>query len=121
MEKELADSLTSLRQALVSDPRLLRLNELEREVNADPTVRELSKKLDDLERQYEDVLAYRKPTDPEAISLQKSLYLAKETLDMNPVVKEYNEAYVVVRDLYMQIDDIIFGDFRKKSLNVEGL
>lgn len=85
----------------------------------DPVVLELSKKKDAAENAYSDCLSYHKETDPEAISLQKGLYLAKKTLDENPLVERYNAAYIVVRDLYLQIDDILYGPFRRKSLNPE--
>ena len=38
-------------------------------------------------------------------------------LDSYPLAKEYGEAYIAVRDLYMQIDDILFGPYRKKTLS----
>jgi cell fate (sporulation/competence/biofilm development) regulator YlbF (YheA/YmcA/DUF963 family) len=119
MEKELLNDLTSLKEALHADPRVQKLDDLEKKIAADPQVKELSKALDDYEKQYEDLLVYKKETDPEAIAAQKTLYAAKEKMDAYPLVKEYNEAYTVVRDLYMQIDDILFSPFRKKSLTWE--
>jgi cell fate (sporulation/competence/biofilm development) regulator YmcA (YheA/YmcA/DUF963 family) len=120
MEKELLESLVSLKEALSSDPRVKRLDELEKSVSVDPIVKELSKRMNALEKSYEDVLAYEKPSDVEAVRAQKALYEAKERLDTYPLVKEYDSAYVAVRDLYMAVDDALFSAFRKRSLDWEG-
>jgi|LAHS01.1.fsa_nt_gb cell fate (sporulation/competence/biofilm development) regulator YlbF (YheA/YmcA/DUF963 family) len=116
MEKEIEESLQSLAKALHYDPRVMHLNALEAQVMADPTVQLLSKKKDAAEEAYSLVLTYAKEDSPEAQEKQKQLYEAKKTLDANPLVAEYNAAYIVVRDLYMAIDDILFSPFRKKSL-----
>lgn len=119
MEKELLDSLGSLKEALHGDPRVRTLDELEAKVNASPEVRALSSKLSSLEKDYEDLLVYKKESDPEAREAQKKLYEAKKELDENPLVQSYNAAYVAVRDLYMAVDDVIYAPFRKKSFVLE--
>lgn len=116
MEKELLDDLSSLKDALKGDPRVLALEKAEAALTASPEVIELAKKKDAAERDYEDCLSYHKETDPEAIKLQKVLYQAKLTLDEHPLSKAYNAAYIPVRDLYMALDDILYSPFRKKSL-----
>lgn len=116
MGKELLLSLGSLKEALSSDSRVRELDRLETEVNADTVVKKLSEKLEALEKAYEDVLAYKKENDPVAIAAQKALYAAKEEMDANPLVARYNAAFIKVRDLYMEIDNILFSPFRKKSL-----
>jgi hypothetical protein len=116
MEKELVENLLSLKAAMKEDPRLQRLDSLERRISQDPKVIELAQKKDAAERAYADALSYRKLQDPEVLSLQKALYSAKLALDEDPLANEYNAAYIAVRDLYMAIDDILFKDFRKKSL-----
>jgi cell fate (sporulation/competence/biofilm development) regulator YmcA (YheA/YmcA/DUF963 family) len=119
MGKELLESLVSLKEALSSDPRVKRLDELEKSVSVDPIVKELSKRMNALEKSYEDVLAYKKASDLEAIQAQKALYEAKTKLDSYPLVEEYDSAYVLVRDLYMAVDDALFSAFRKRSLDWE--
>jgi len=116
MGKELLLSLHSLKEALASDPRVQELDRLEAEINGDPLVKGLSEKLEALEKAYEDVLAYKKENDLVSIAAQKALYAAKEEMDANPLVARYNAAFVKVRDLYMEIDNILFSPFRKKSL-----
>lgn len=47
---------------------------------------------------------------------KKALHEAKTNIDNHPLVKDYTEAYIKVRDLYMIVDDIIFGPYRKKTI-----
>ncbi|OPZ37204.1 MAG: hypothetical protein BWY98_00203 [Tenericutes bacterium ADurb.BinA155] len=112
MEEKTARALNELRLALDQDPRILRLNALEAELQKDEGVRVLSQKKDEAEAAYNDCIAHHNETSPEAKTLQKKLYEAKLALDQNPKVQDYNAAYIVVRDLYMQIDDLLFHDFR---------
>jgi cell fate (sporulation/competence/biofilm development) regulator YmcA (YheA/YmcA/DUF963 family) len=116
MEKELRLDLDELRAALKNDPRVKKLDEIEASLSQDAVLIELVKKKNAAEEAYDSILSYRKETDPEALSLQKSLYLAKKTLDDYPLVKDYNEAFIAVRDLYMSIDDALFGPYRSKVL-----
>ena len=41
---------------------------------------------------------------------QHDLFLKKEALDNHPLVKEYLKAYSEVRDLYFQVNEILFND-----------
>jgi hypothetical protein len=116
MEMALERDLAELRDALKSDSRILRLERLEKEICSSPEVIALAKKKDAAEEAYSNALSYLKPSSSEALRLQKALYEAKLTLDEHPLSKEYTEAFLAVRDLYMHIDDILYGDFRKKSL-----
>lgn len=116
METELSLALSQLSDALKSDPRILALNQAEKALYKSPEIIELAKKKDAAEQAYEDCLTYRKEKDPEALAIQHQLYQAKLALDMHPLSQDYTAAYVLVRDLYMKIDDILYGPFRKKSL-----
>lgn len=119
MEQEIYESLLELKKALSEDERIIKLNELEEKLYEDAHVIELAKRKNDIENQYEDVLSYKDRNSPEAKALQKALYEAKLELDNYPAVKEYNSLYIEVRDIYMQIDNIIFGPFRNKTLTSE--
>lgn len=116
MEKELLDALEELREALQEDPRVQKLEALEKKVMEDPEVVALAKEKEAAANAYQDLLSYHKETDPEALALQKKLYLAKKKLDEEPLVADYDAAYIIVRDLYMEIDDVLYKDFRKRSL-----
>jgi hypothetical protein len=115
VEKELLRSLTELREALKNDPRIQKLDSLEKRIAEDSFVVSLSKAKEAAENRYEDRLAFQKASSEECQCLQKELYLAKKALDENPLVREYNAAFTAVRDLYMAIDDILFRDYRKKA------
>ena len=113
----LQKSLEELKKALDGDPRVIRLNELEKKLYDDSHLLELVKKKDDLERQYNSLLSYMDKDSEEAKAVEKALYEAKLEMDSHPLAKEYSEAFVEVRDIYMQIDDILFGQYRVKTLS----
>jgi cell fate (sporulation/competence/biofilm development) regulator YmcA (YheA/YmcA/DUF963 family) len=119
MEESLLQALEQLKEALNQDPRVQKLVFLEQRVMSEPRVLELSKKMEAAAQAYEDLLVYKKETDPEAKSLQKSLYFCKKALDEDPLVKEYNAAFIAVNDLYMALDDLLFSPFRFKTLFAE--
>ena len=106
MNISLSKSLEGLKSALESDERIIRLNELEKKLYDD-----------DLEREYNSRLSYKDRGSEEVARAGKALHEAKAELDSYPLAKEYGEAYIAVRDLYMQIDDILFGPYRKKTLS----
>ena len=112
MNISLSKSLESLKAAIESDPRVIRLNELEKKLYDDPSLMELVKKKDDLEREYSEILSYKDKNSEEAMKVGKALHEAKAELDSYPL-----EAFIEVRDIYMHIDDIIFGPYRKKTLS----
>ena len=112
MNEEIIKSVESLAKALKEDPRILRLNQLEEELSSNPEVIELSQK-------KETVLSYAKEDSLETKAYEKALYEAKLALDSHPLVQEYNSLYVPIRDLYMQMDDILFCPFRSKTLSHE--
>jgi len=116
MEKELLDDLAELKAAMKLDPRIVALEKAEAALYEDPSFVRLANQKDAAERAYEDLLAYHKESDPEALALQKTLYQAKLALDSHPLAQAYNAAFIPVRDLYMAIDDILYAPFRKKSL-----
>ena len=117
MDLALEKSLLELKSALVNDPRAKRLASLEKKLCEDPTLLELVKRKDDIERQYDLLLSYEKKDSEKAKAIEKQLYEAKMDMDLHPLAKEYNEVFIEIRDLYMHIDDIIFGPFRKKTLS----
>ena len=116
VEKELSKDLEELREAIKQDPRIQKLDSLEKQLMADPLVISLSKAKEAAENRYQDRLGFEKPSSETCQRLQKELYLAKKALDENPLVQEYSAAFTTVRDLYMGIDDILFRDYRKKAV-----
>ncbi len=101
--------LELLNKALKNDPRVLRLDELEKEIEKNKDVIVISKEV----KMKEESLANALSKEEKELA-SHSLYESKLKLDSLDVTKRYNEAFIEVRDLYMQIDDIIFGAYRKK-------
>lgn len=105
-----------LRDALKSDPRILRLDELEKKVNDNQEIKSLFSSL----KEKENVFVHANRTNKDEMAkANRELYEAKLALDSLPLAKEYNAAYIEVRDLYMTIDDILFGDYRRKLPHIK--
>lgn len=117
MKKELLDAAISFKEAYQSDPRFLRLKESEEAALSSPEVLALHQKMETIMAAYQEALSHNSPNKAE---LEHELHLAKLALDNHPLMKEYNEAFVVVRDLQLYFDDILFGPFNKRILTIGG-
>ena len=113
MDEKIYLLANSLNEELNKDPRVIRLNELEKELNDSYDVYLLSNKKDEALDNYERL----KESCSKDHELVKEALLklkdAKEKLNNFPLVKEYLAQYSLVRDLYLEIDDILFSDFKK--------
>ena len=119
MEKALNDGCLSLKKALDEDPRFIRLKEAEMVALKDEgVIRLIARKEACLER-YSSLLSVKNRDDEEVKAAEKELAEAKLALDSHPLVKEYNDCYIAVKDLTMEINDIIFGPFQRKVLDIE--
>lgn len=108
-------SLTKLKEAINNDPRVLKLNELNKKLDNDDEVMKLAYKKDMASVSYEDALKHFGKDSKEASDAQKRLYEAKLNLDNNELVKEYNHAYKEVRELYNLINKELFSKFKDKT------
>ena len=99
-----------LKDLLDNDERIIRLNKLENELNNNEEVMALSYQKDLAVSAYSDALNYFANDSEEIKKYQHELFLKKEALDNHPLVKEYLRAYSEVRDLYFQINEILFND-----------
>lgn len=99
-----------LKDLLDNDERLIRLNKLENELNNNEEVMALSYQKDLAVSAYSDALNHFANNSEEIKKYQHELFLKKEALDNHPFVKEYLKAYSEVRDLYFQINEILFND-----------
>ena len=100
-----------LKDQLDNDPRVIRLNQLENELNNSEEIALLVIKKDNANNDYNDILRHFSKESEEALKYQKILYTAKKELDEHPLVREYNAAYKEVRELYDQISNILFSSF----------
>ena len=106
------NKLLELKEAIAADPRVKALEGLEKKLSQDEEVLSLSKAKDEAERKYNEVLRVFAAESSKAKEAQKALFAAKLALDEHPLVKEYNAAFVAVKDLYLMMDDILFSSFR---------
>ena len=99
-----------LKDLLDNDERIIRLNKLEKQMNENEEVMALSYQKDLAVSAYSDALNHYANNSPEIKKYQHELFVKKEDLDNHPLVKEYLKAYSEVRDLYFQINEILFND-----------
>ena len=100
-----------LKEKLTNDPRIISLNEIEKRMNESEEVMALTYKKDMAAVDYSDTLNHFPEDSKEAKEALKKLHEAKLNLDNHPLVKEYLKAYKEVRELYQNINEIVFGNF----------
>ena len=106
-----------LKDLLINDPRIIRLNELEKKMNESEEVMALAYQKDVAVSEYSDALNHFARDSEEVKKAQRNLHIKKEALDSHPLVKDYLKAYSEVRDLYYQLNDILFSNL---NLNMKG-
>ena len=112
MNKDIYSKAENLKELLSQDPRIIRLNELDKKMDEDEEVMSLAYKKDMAAVKYSDTLNHFSEDSEEAKKALKELHEAKLKLDNHPIVKEYMKAYIEVRDLYNEINEILFSNFQ---------
>ena len=112
MKESTYRALEILKDALDQDERILALDTLDREVNADPKLLELSLEAKKKAEGYANSLYFGQDDPKKTPPAQHELYLAKKQLDEYPLSREYQKAYYAVRRLYAELDEILFGPYR---------
>ena len=112
MDKDIYSKAENLKELLNKDPRVIRLNELDKKMDDDEEVMALAYKKDIAATKYSDTLNHFFEDSEEAKKALKELHEAKLNLDNHPLVKEYMKAYIEVRDLYAEINEILFSNFQ---------
>ena len=110
MSKDIYNLAYELKELLANDERIKKLNSLEEKMNNDNEVISLAYQKDMACLKYSDALNHYANNSPEIKKYQHELFVKKEALDNHPLVKEYLKAYSEVRDLYFQINEILFND-----------
>ena len=111
MSNELLIMLENLKSLLLNDERIMKLNELDELISNDEEVMKLSYRKDMASVDYSDCLKHFNSESNEVSVAQEKLYKAKLALDSHPLVNQYNEAFLKVKNLYRFINKEIFGDF----------
>ena len=106
-----------LKDLLVNDLRVIRLNELEKKMNENEEVMALAYQKDIAVTEYSDALNHFAKDSDKVKKAQHNLHIKKEALDNHPLVRDYLKAYSEVRDLYFKLNDILFSNL---NLNMKG-
>lgn len=114
MNEKIYDLSSRLNESLLNDPRVKELNKLESELNNSYEVYLLSQKKDEALEMYTKLKDVYPDEHPEVKEALRKLVEAKKNLNEHPLVKSYLSIYNEVRDLYMEIDNILFSDFKEK-------
>ncbi len=113
MDETILNLSYELKELLNSDPRILTLNEVEKEMENDEEVQLLSLKKDQENSKYNDMVKYYGEKSKEAEKALESFYLAKKALDEHPKVRAYLKAYQAVRLLLEEVNNILFKDYQQ--------
>lgn len=113
MDDKIYQLANSLNQEINNNPEVIRLNELEKALNDSYDVYLLSNKKDEALEEYSRLKEIYSEDDERVKSALLKVKDAKEKLNNFPLVKEYLAQYSQVRDLYLEVDNILFSEFRK--------
>lgn len=111
MEENIYLKAEKLKELLNQDERVIRLNELEKKMNENEEVMALAYQKDVAATNYSDVLNHFSDDSKEAKEALKKLHETKLKLDSHPLVREYLSSYKEVRELYEEINSILFSNF----------
>ena len=112
MDEKVYFLASELNDELRKDPRVIQLEELDKQLNDSFEVYNLSKQKDiALEEYVSNKDLYGEKHEITLNSLKK-LQDAKVKLNTHPLVERYLKVYSEVRDLYLQINNILLDDFK---------
>ena len=114
MSKDIYNLAYELKELLANDERIKKLNSLEEKMNNDNEVISLAYQKDMACLKYSDALNHYAKDSEEVKAFQKELHEKKLALDTNKTVSEYLKAYSAVRDLYFEMNDILFSGLDTK-------
>ena len=114
MNESLEEKVSTLKSLLENDERIISLNQLDKEMSNSEEVMRLSYALDVASSKYSDMLSIYPDDSKEVKEARLDLVNAKERLYSHPLVKDYLNEYKKIRELYAEIDDILFSDFAVK-------
>ena len=99
-----------LKDLLSQDERVVLLERIEKEMNANEEVMALAYQKDLAINNLSDAINHFGESSEEAKYAQHELFLKKEALDNHSLVREYLKAYQEVRELYFNLNDILFSN-----------
>ena len=114
MAKDIYETAYELKDLLSQDERIKCLNELEQKMDNDNEVIVLAYQKDLAVSNYSDALNHFSEDSEEVKKAQKELHEKKLALDTHPLVRQYLDAYKEVRDLYIQMNALLFDGLNLK-------
>lgn len=111
MNQVLLEKLNNLKEEIENSPEVQELNKLNALLENDEEVMKLCYRKDVAVTNYEDALKHFGENSQETLNAQKLLHEAKLNLDNNELVKKYNKQYIIVREMYDRINEVIFNPF----------
>lgn len=113
MEKVLIENLYQFKDMISQDERIILLNQYEDEMMNDEEVMKLTYIKDKCNREYEDTLRFHDEMDECVKEKRNKLIKSKDNLYAHPLVKRYLKQYNEINNLFLQINEIIFGNFNE--------
>ena len=113
MTEELLELVYKLKESISKDTRVIELEKIENQMNNSIDVIKLASKKEQASDDYDFALSHFDKTSKEVEEAQKKLYEAKKELDLHPLVESYMNQYKIVRNLYSEINDILFSIINK--------
>ena len=104
-----------LKSLIEKDERYIRLKEKEKMMEESDEVMALSYQKDLKETALSDLLKYYSKDSTEVRKAQVELFRISTKLDEHPLVKEYLKAYQELESLLKEVNNILFGDFKRKK------
>ncbi len=118
MEDVLMSKIYQLKECLLRDERVLDLEAKEKRMEQDEEVMVLSYRFNCAQNDYNDALRHYEEGSQELLAYQKKLYESKKALESHPLVQDYLKAYKKVRELYHEMESVLFADF-KENINCQ--
>lgn len=115
MDEHIYHLANKLQQSLVNSELLKKFSKLEKELNDSFEVYTLANDKDQKLDEYLRLKSAYGENHEDTVKALKEVQQAKEKFYNFPLVKEYLSVYGSVRDLYMEVDSILFNDLRKDN------
>ena len=110
MDEKIYSLAFELKELLSHDERITLLDSLEKKLNENEEVMALAYQKDLAINNLSDAINHFGENSKEAKNAQHELFLKKEALDNHPLVRQYLKAYQEVRELYFNLNDILFSN-----------
>ena len=110
MQEEVITLAYNLKDLLKNDGRIILLNQYEKEMEENEEVMRLCYLKDTANSHYNDMLKIYDKDSLEVSNALKELYLRKKEFEEHPLVRRYLKQYQEVKNLYNEINNILFKD-----------